>query len=261
MSDFNVGIVKKFKKDILKNGSISLVLKSHDIEKLDVPRSKWNNSTLGDALIWNAGGGTYLINEQFLLLVKRSLTAQSNPGKLTIQTGLSDNEEEWIRPYLLKRELYEEVIIIDRENRKFLFPQIDNSAESIIRKSLEGTEYEDLQALAIDSEWVTGIEKDQIIILTEKEPLVSKGLLHHDENSLNILYCCKINRALPLDKILFFDSEFTVVNGEKKFLNREIFFYDLKNKVILDKNFCSVSDYEITEHAKYLIENIENNWR
>lgn len=261
MSDFNVGFVKKFKKVIAEGGNLLLTLKYADIEKLNIPRSRWNKSTLENTLIWIAGGGSYIINNTYLVLVKRSPTAQSNPGKLTIQTGLSDSEEEWKNPSLLKRELFEEVIILDHDSQNFYFPDCDVASEHIIRTTLKGTEFSEYHGVPIESEWLTSIEKDQVIVQSEGENLIAKGLLHFNENNLNILYCCKINQSLPLEKINFFDAEFTMVNGKKKFLNREIYFYDLINKRVLDTSFQAASTYEFTEHAKYLIETLENNWR
>ncbi len=54
-------------------------------------------------LLWGAGGGTYLVNGKYALMVKRSLEAPTNPGKWTFATGLGASYEELQDPRLFIR--------------------------------------------------------------------------------------------------------------------------------------------------------------
>ncbi len=61
--------------------------------------------------LWVAGGGTYLLNQRYLLTIQRPIDARVNPGKFSLFTGRADCSEELLQPGLLIRELFEELLL------------------------------------------------------------------------------------------------------------------------------------------------------
>ena len=60
---------------------------------------------------WLSGGGTFLFQGRYLLLVRRAKDAKTNPGKFSVFTGRSEGLAEWIEPWKVVRELFEEVLM------------------------------------------------------------------------------------------------------------------------------------------------------
>ena len=257
MDDYQVGLISKFHM-VQSDDSLSLQLHFNDIQQLDSPRKEWDAEHLKEGLVWVAGGGSYLINDQFLLLVKRSPSAPSNAGKLTIPTGLSDNQAEWKNPDLLKRELFEEVVFLDQTHKRFFWPAIDSSSEKIIHMALKDTSYENYQSSPIESYWIEEISQDLVIVEDEHQSHHVKGLIHLNQNHINVLWCCSIKLAKDFNRVIsFIDTEYIVLQGKKSFLEREVCFYDLNNEIILNANLTQIESTELTSHAKYLIEKLK----
>jgi hypothetical protein len=259
MEPFNVGFISNYKV-INENDSVVIQLKSEDIKNLTLPRKEWTKKNLNDSLIWLGGGGSYLINNRYIVMVRRSITAPTNPGKVTLLTGLSDSKQEWNQPTLLKRELFEEVIFVDSINQKFFWPQIESDSLSVIKEALKDTPYEHFQGEALKSEWISSLAKDKVII----DQNVFHGLIHLNGNHFNFLFCCKVEIPLALLSTLdFFDSEYEMVAGEKKFLRREVYFYDLNDEILLNNKFNKTNVSEITSQAEHFLEMMKKNksWR
>jgi hypothetical protein len=84
------------------------------------PRPHWSREILGEEhWLWGAGGGAYLLGDNTrgygVPLVRRSVSAPSNPGKWTVGTGLADLVSETHEPWRLIRELFEEIALVDSE--------------------------------------------------------------------------------------------------------------------------------------------------
>lgn len=256
MGDYKVGLVSEY-EIINSNDSINLLVNLKDIKKLTTSRTNWNKANLNNGLIWIGGGGSYLINDQYFILVKRSHDAPSNPGKLTILSGLSDDCEEWKNPSLIKRELFEEVILLDHNKKLFFWPDIEKSSETIIKNSLKNTPYEHYTGSPIAGQWLNNIAKDKITVKDNDSIIQSMGLIHLNENHINFLFCCQITLPTNFAQIIqFIDSEFLTINGEKKFLHREVYFYDLNNEIILNTNLNKENSAELTSHAEFLIQKL-----
>lgn len=70
---------------------------------------------------WLSGGGTFLFQGRYLLLVRRPEQATTNPGKFSIFTGRSEGFAEWIEPWKVARELFEELLMF--QNGALLKPR------------------------------------------------------------------------------------------------------------------------------------------
>src|SRR5258708_342710 len=108
------GLIKLGKKDFAISKDHIVVsldqIGAYDIIDDDV---KFNASLNQEGLYWISGGGTYIINHRYLIVVKRPETSRVNAGFFSIFTGRSDGYDEWINPMLVVRELFEELILCD----------------------------------------------------------------------------------------------------------------------------------------------------
>lgn len=75
-----------------------------------------------DAWFWLSGGGTLLLNNRYLCVVRRSPDARINPGKFSLFTGRADNDAERADPALIVRELFEELLLY--EDGTLLMPKL-----------------------------------------------------------------------------------------------------------------------------------------
>jgi len=75
--------------------------------------------TDGD-IIFVSGGGSVVLRERHLLVVRRQDDARIHPGKFSLFTGRSDNLEERENPRLLAREMFEELLLF--QEGKFIWP-------------------------------------------------------------------------------------------------------------------------------------------
>lgn len=68
----------------------------------------------GRMYTWISGGGSYIISNRYLLAVERDKLTNVNPGLISLFTGRSDSQSEWLNPRLLVRELLEELTVYKR---------------------------------------------------------------------------------------------------------------------------------------------------
>lgn len=92
-----------------------------------------------DMWFWLSGGGTLLLNNRHLCVVRRSPDARINPGKFSLFTGRADNAVERADPGLIVRELFEELLLY--EGDALLVPRLAaiqpviNSAYDVMRQA------------------------------------------------------------------------------------------------------------------------------
>lgn len=225
-------------------------------------------------LIWAAGGGTYVLGGKYIPLIKRSADSLTNPNKLTIATGLSNSYEEMIDPLLLIRELFEEIIIIDREKNLYIpfFSDIDIP------------EHKDLNRIACESitssasriglSWsnlkFVKAKLDQELFLDEIEVFYNdanktrKCLIHLDtlRSRVNILYAVHLIELNELTHLYFYDTETKISSdGSLIPLSREVFLLDLEENTLLKaKTKEPISDTVIsrTAHAEYMVMHLKD---
>jgi hypothetical protein len=212
---------------------------------------------------WVSGGGTYLINNRYLIVVKRSEDSFVNPGKYSLFTGRSDNHDERTEPGKLVRELFEELILYYDD--KLLHPiydkyqQIINTCYDKLKdmnffttsKSINLT----LEQLSIDERYVNLCNEGN------KEKHTLSWHINSD-NDVNILFLFKIN--LDVERIIARDAEYHMEGSSPIFHNREIFLLDIKTDDLINisnKNIATdVRRYSTkiaSEHLEYLFSKIK----
>lgn len=198
--------------------------------------------------VWVSGGGSYLANDQYLIVLKRSANAKFNPNKYSLFTGRSDNVRELLNPTLLTRELFEELILWN--GKKLLYPQ-HPSIQKIITQT-----YRKLSRQLPS--------KSKILMPLKDIKLKTKKILIHNKNNkilqfrqnfhinkkneINVLNLYAVN--VDLDTLRAMDGE----------AHRDIFLMNLRNSTL--KNISSekqskkplkISSSQMTEHLQYLI--------
>ncbi len=158
--------------------------------------------------IYISGGGTCLIDNKYLLLVRRSKECEINPNKLSLFTGRSDNTIEHKNPSLLIRELEEELIISQKFNKEPIKYTNESKRLKISNKNL-------------------------CVIYKQKIIFKRNVLLSINERDINIINIFKID--MSLDEILAIDGESRREGG-----GREIIAYN-----IIDDNYSELkSNYK-----------------
>ncbi len=208
--------------------------------------------------LWVSGGGTYLVNERFLLVLQRSHHSQINPGKFSLFTGRADNENEWAHPQLLLRELFEELILF--ENGALCKP-IWSPSQSLINSVFNHQ---------VDRFGLSEIPHKPIYLeLVEKyyrdvEIRSSEGLLRHrlnlhinSEGDINALFL--FNVSIDSDALVARDGEFHLEKGKAVFHNRKIFLFDLTTQKASELapergEPVIVTEDMMTEHLRFLVQ-------
>jgi len=237
-------------------------------------RKKYKEA-IGNGRFWLAGGGSYLINEKYLVLIRRSIDAYTNPGKLSLATGRSDGYEELLNPPLIIRELFEELAIIEGDS--LVLPELSNSDLCLSNDDILNLSISGLSNIKIRPKGVVwksanlnrNINKDFLLLSSKsevREQLKCCLCIGEKNRDINILYVVEI-KNLDLAKIKLFDMELDE-NISAKHLNREIYLLDITSNLLVytttSEGFLKPYlmndsyDLKITEHASFLIERLKN---
>lgn len=153
-----------------------------------------------DTYFYLSGGGTLLLNNRYLLVVQRDETAKINPGLLSLFTGRADNEDEWISPPTLVRELFEELELYeDGERLRFVYPPLQSVIDNAQSVVINAKKSVSLSPLHLHSH-ILAIQK-------QKETVCSMpALLHINErNDINVIQV--FSATLDLERIVARDRE------------------------------------------------------
>lgn len=210
-------------------------------------------------LNWVSGGGTYLINSRYLVLVRRSALSKVNAGKYSLFTGRSDNYEEWVNPSKTVRELFEELVLF--EDDSIVIPEsseyqdiIDHCYESHIEeysKSTTVVSRKSIKALSLSNAHVEVFNG----LKTVRFPLTWHINRRQD---VNILFLFSLE--MDVDKISALDAEAHTEDGKTVFHNRDIYLLDLCDESIRcitrgkhSGESTSLEKIEITEHLSHFL--------
>jgi hypothetical protein len=179
----------------------------------DVDRNRRLSS---DSFFYVSGGGSFLVNGRYLLVVKRDALALVNPGKISLFTGRSNNYHEWLDPTLCVRELFEELTLFSDGNLLLLK---NDQFQTIIDATY---------ALSHRSESDVAIEARLISQPNSQLNVYSESGNHHhqvlmvvnESNDINCLFIFEI--SIPLKGLTVIDSE---DNGS----DRKVYLLDIKD--------------------------------
>lgn len=242
------------KDNILSLGEIS------DLHKLEPIRNdlEFNNAAASEGYFLLSGGGTYLINERFLVVVERSSTSSINPGKISIFTGRSDSINEILNPRLLCRELFEELLIYDSLGN-ILYPESDQYQDII-----DSVYHSMLKDNYIDRKF-SKIKLPLKTVNSTKTICVGNTCLNLDfyVNSIrdiNVLFLFNL-KLKNLNDVFFKDGEYHRCNERNLSQNRTIMLFDIENHMLCEQDGCPVRKIDLdntSEHLAYLIRNFNH---
>lgn len=182
-----------------------------------------------DTWFWLSGGGTLLLNNRYLAVVRRSPEARVNPGKFSLFTGRADNDAERADPSLIVRELFEELLLY--EDGTLLMPRFPaiqplvDEAYDVMRKVgvIPDGPVRDmpLTPVALPARPVAirhgGVWRDHRLAWTVNA--------NNDINLLSLFAAeCDIGRLVVRD------GEFHVANGVTHRAGRDIYLLDLEEQ-------------------------------
>ena len=219
----------------------------------------FNASIAPDTFFWASGGGSILINNRYLAVMRRSKTAKVNAGKYSLFNGRADNLEELINPARIIRELFEELILFYDEALVYpVYPK---------HQALIDVVYHNLCSLQripknISAAYFTLSEKrliNQPVSICSQGTKYEYSLCYHvnSKNDINVLSVLCLN-DLDIGKLSALDGEFHREGEEIIFHNRDIFLYDIltgQTQPLSDKTEESsiISAQDMTEHLAYII--------
>jgi hypothetical protein len=234
-----------------------------DLDRADLSRTISNDRALLENIskgscFWVSGGGTYLINDRYLPLVKRGDSARFNAGKYSLFTGRANTLKEIFNPDLLVRELFEELVLFSGEWT--LYP-INKKYQGII-----DTVYQDLtDKFGLDR---TRFKSFDLDIISDFDRLIS--LKHsrnrhefrlnfhvNGDNDVNILFL--LSTRLDISELGAMDCEYHISEEVLARHNRKIYLYDISTSRAREisartkPNDIELTQDEMTEHLVYLV--------
>ena len=241
-----------------------------DIELLENSNPITNDDEFNDAIndagyFLLSGGGTYIINERYLVVVQRAETALVNPLNISIFTGRSDSIEEILNPRMLLRELFEELLVYDSDG-KLRYPK------SLGFQDIIDQVYEEILSLGVFG----AIKSERDLKLTYVKPKKRMCLgndsfdldFHvNSKRDINVLFLFDVHID-EFHEINFRDGEYHQEGDKNVFHNRDIMLLDLENETLCTQDGKEISKFDrssASEHLVYLIsalnkkENHENN--
>jgi hypothetical protein len=212
--------------------------------------------------IWASGGGTWLLNQRYILVVQRSLDAKVNPGKFSLFTGRADNTHELLSPNLLARELFEELVLFT-ENRIYRPFSVEyNIIIDAVYCRLE-------EDLGLDMAASQQLLLHHLLCSPKNITVMNQGSLwegsldcHVNSNrEINILFV--FVGYLDIDKLQAMDGEYYIADGKIIRNNRSVYLYDLQTDMVRDITIDSragipkcISRDSMTEHLQHVVESV-----
>lgn len=227
-----------------------------------------NDSEIADAykkryFIWLSGGGTYLLNKRYLLLVKRSSVARVNPDKYSLFTGRSDNLEEKLNPLLIARELFEELLLFDGNHP---YKPVCIGFQPVIDKVYSRID----QDIGIDMSKSLDLHLNHIpfdpkeVSIAFNDYRWSGKVNYHvsNRNEVNILFL--FSADIQIDTLSARDGEYYFKNGKAIFGDRSIYLFDITTSLAVEITQGRNSPHPIhipksrmTEHLCFLLEHVQ----
>ncbi|MBF0104187.1 MAG: hypothetical protein HQM16_02560 [Deltaproteobacteria bacterium] len=236
----------------------------HYIQDYASLKANWGSK----GLIWVSGGGAYIINHEWVPLVKRSADSPTNPGRLTVSTGRAETDQELEQPCLLIRELFEEIVIFNSRRNSLLIPSFKGTGAwsglditKIIAGVVKNIHHAFTGLESVDACLKPEYHQDQLIVHVGGD-VCSAHRTHCHVNKtngeVNLLYAVHLDIPCSMDDLVLLDTECHEQNGRVVPLRREVYLYHLPSRQFyLSANKhgtpCSPETLELTPHAKALL--------
>lgn len=211
--------------------------------------------------LWVSGGGTYLLNGRYLLTVQRPMHAKVNPGRFSLFTGRADHPEELMRPDLLVRELFEELLLYS-EGR--LYKPVCEKFQRVIDRVYEMHQSElGLDVGAAVPLPLRAMEATKIVRISNDGDKWESPLDFHVSSNREINVLFVLSGEVELPSLRAQDGEYHIENGKMIKHERNIYLYDVRTALgqnISDmghgREKINISMDEMTEHMRYLVETV-----
>lgn len=213
--------------------------------------------------IWVSGGGTWLLNNKYLLIVQRAPGAKINPGKFSLFTGRADNMGELLYPESLVRELFEELILFtDHQLYKPDCEIFSETIDHIYAKLVDALELDIAKARPLLLNHLLCTPKK--VVVTDRDTQWEGELDFHisSNGEVNILFV--LAGDVDVEKLQAMDGEYHLKDGKVVRQNRSIYIYDLHTSTGKDitigsssGEMVSITDNAMTEHLRCLVESVK----
>ncbi len=225
-----------------------------------------------DRLLWVSAGGCYVINGEWIPLVRRSRSSPSNPGRATISSGRADSPRELYEPSLVFRELFEEIVIV-AEDGTVIVPDLASdglhSGEFGLRQLL--AILDPLLASAgiaptgftpVPAEFDGYLALDQVEVFRAGAPVSrTRCMVHHqpDTSEINLLRVVRLDIGdRELESLRFFDTECAASDGLEKPLRRDIYLFHIPSGELVSylagwSRRAVPASIPLTDHATRLL--------
>lgn len=213
--------------------------------------------------IWASGGGTWLLNNRYLPVVRRARHARVNPGKFSLFTGRADNAEELQHPAMLVRELFEELLLFtgprlyrpDCERFGGIIDEAYTRLETDVGLEIAAAQTMHLEPLICAPKMITVTDRG-----AQWEGMLDCHVSSNGE--VNILFV--LAGDVDIDKLQAMDGEYHLEDGRAVRQNRSIFLYDLHTTMVKDitrdkraAEPVPMPRDAMTEHLRYLVDSVK----
>lgn len=262
---YNIFALEKDKSIFIKDNMLEV-----DLDKIDLKKTVTNDEQFAgeigpDKFFWVSGGGTLLLNDNYILLVKRGKFSKVNPDKYSLFTGRSNNLKEALNPFLLLRELFEELLLF--EDNFFLYPKclkfqdmIDLAVEEADSVFKIKNEYK-IKHFYLEE---YGCDNNDLVIRYKNQRQRFKiNYYINKNNDINLLFLLK--GFLDIEKIHAVDGEYVKNGSDILKQNRDIYLFNILNSEARDITNSGnwekikIKDEEFTEHCYYIISCLRKN--
>lgn len=212
--------------------------------------------------LWVSGGGTYLLNQRYLLTVQRPMDAQINPGKFSLFTGRADSSEELLHPGLLIRELFEELLLYS--GKQLCKPVCEEYQEIIDRVYAKfpaalGLDFSETMLLPLR---VIELATKTVTVSNEGNSWKSPLNFHVGPNrDVNILFL--LAGQIDLPSLFAQDGEYHIESGKVMRHKRNIYLYDVETSLGQNisiperrQDVVEIPLSAMSSHMRYLVESV-----
>ncbi len=208
--------------------------------------------------IWASGGGTYLLNGRYLLVVQRPVHVKVNPGKFSLFTGRADNEAELLNPVLLIRELFEELVLFSgRQLYKPICEGFQEIVDQVYERLITDLQIRSIDAIPLYLNHLLCAPKT-ISVTNHGERWEGEFDCHVNNNGeVNIVFV--LSGEVDIRTLQALDGEYHLSEGSAVSQNRKIYLYDLQSGAGTDisnnthEENVSIPEDNMTEHLRDLV--------
>lgn len=115
---------------LLLNPETDVTIDDNDLFEIDITRAHTIDAVTSDRelqscnrvdhLRYASGGGSYIFEDDWMLIVQRDAQTRVNPGKYSLFTGRANSLSEYLQPRLMFRELFEELHVYDQNGSRII---------------------------------------------------------------------------------------------------------------------------------------------